>query len=450
MRLLVIGGSDAGVSAATRAREVNPTAEVTVLLVDAFPNYSICGLPFYLSGETPNWQDLAHRKAFEGIDVLTEHRAITIDPRAKTVVAAVSAERKSFSYDRLIIATGARPIRPPVPGVDLAGVYQLHTMEDTFRLERELAEGKSVVIVGAGYIGVEMADALTRRGLTVTLLGRSTVLPTVDPPLGRTIEAHLRDHGVTVYTDVELSAIERHETRLEVTGSRGVHVQADLVLLAAGVEPNAELGVAAGITTGVKRALRVNHRMETNLPDVYAAGDCVETWHRTLKRFTYLPLGTTAHKQGRVAGENAAGGAREFAGSLGTQVVKVFDLAVARTGLRDVEASRAGLDALTVETNAPDHKAYYPNSWAIQMRVTAERSGGRLLGGQLLGHWQSEIAKRIDVFATALFHDMNVDELNDLDLSYTPPFGSPWDPAQAAAQAWMSAQRTEATRRSLR
>ena len=451
MRLLVIGGSDAGISAAIRAREVNPSADITVLLADAFPNYSICGLPFYLSGETPNWQDLAHRKTFEGIEVLTEHTAISIDPRAKAVVAAVSAERKSFGYDRLIVATGARPIRPPVPGVDLAGVYQLHTMEDTFRLERELAKGKSVVVVGVGYIGVEMADALTRRGLSVTLLGRSaTVLPTVDPALGSAIEAHLREHGVTVYAGVELRAIEPCETRLEVTGSGGVRARADLVLIAAGVESNTELGAAAGITTGVKGAFRVNARMETNLPDVYAAGDCVETWHRTLKRFTYLPLGTTAHKQGRVAGENAAGGAREFAGSLGTQVVKVFDLAVARTGLREVEASRAGLNALTVETTAPDHKAYYPNSWAIQMRVTAERSGGRLLGGQLLGHWQSEIAKRIDVFATALFHDMNVDELNDLDLSYTPPFGSPWDPAQAAAQAWMSAQRTEATRRSLR
>jgi NADPH-dependent 2,4-dienoyl-CoA reductase/sulfur reductase-like enzyme len=445
MRLLIIGGSDAGISAAIRAHAVNPSAEITVLLADAFPNYSICGLPFYLSGETPNWQDLAHRKTFEGISVLTKHTAIGIDPHAKTVMVTLSGQRKSFGYDRLIIATGARPIRPPVPGVDLAGVHQLHTMEDTFRLERELYERKSVVIVGVGYIGVEMADALTRRGLSVTLFGRSTtVLPTVDPPLGRAIEAHLRDHGVTVHTDVELGAIEPHGTQLKVTGSTGVNVQTDLVLIAVGVEPNTELGAAAGVTIGAKGAFRVNDRMETNLPDVYAAGDCVETWQRALKRFTYLPLGTTAHKQGRVAGENAAGGAREFAGSIGTQVVKVFDLAVARTGLRGTEASRAGLEALTVETTAPDHKAYYPNSRPIQMRVTAERSSGRLLGAQILGHWQSEIAKRIDVFAAALFHDMNVDQLNDLDLSYTPPFGSPWDPAQIAAQAWTSAQRAEA------
>ncbi len=180
--------------------------------------------------------------------------------------------------------------------------------------------------------------------------------------------------------------------------------------------------------------------METNIPNIYAAGDCVETWHRLLNQNIYLPLGTTAHKQGRVAGENAVGGERKFAGSLSTQVVKIFELAVARTGLSDAEAKSAGFKPVTVEIETWDHKVYYPRAHKLQIRVTGDRQSGRLLGAQMLGHYQGEIAKRIDIFATALFHGMRVDELNDFDLSYTPPFCSPWDPVQMAAQACVKAQ----------
>jgi NADPH-dependent 2,4-dienoyl-CoA reductase/sulfur reductase-like enzyme len=196
------------------------------------------------------------------------------------------------------------------------------------------------------------------------------------------------------------------------------------------------LAVAAGVQTGVRGALRVDRRMRTNLPDVLAAGDCVETWHRLLQKPTYLPLGTTAHKQGRVAGETALGGDRAFAGSLGTQVVKVFDLAVARTGLRDQEAAVAGFDPLTVGSTQFDHRAYYPGAHQLQLRITGDRTTGQLLGTQLVGHHNAEVAKRIDIPAGALFHHMTVDGLSDLDLSYTPPFGSPWDAVQLAAQAW--------------
>jgi NADPH-dependent 2,4-dienoyl-CoA reductase/sulfur reductase-like enzyme len=181
--------------------------------------------------------------------------------------------------------------------------------------------------------------------------------------------------------------------------------------------------------------------METSLPDIYAAGDCVETWHRVLNRATYLPLGSTAHKQGRIAGENAVGEAREFAGTLGTQVVKVFDLVIARTGLRDHEAAQAGFDPFTVESTPWDHKVYYPEAHEVRIRVTGDHKTGRLLGAQMLGHVHSEVAKRIDIFATALFHNMRVEELNDLDLSYTPPLSSPWDPVQMSAQIWMKSLR---------
>ena len=208
-----------------------------------------------------------------------------------------------------------------------------------------------------------------------------------------------------------------------------------MVLVVVGVRPDSELAAAAGATLGAKGAIAVDRQMRTNLPDVFAAGDCVVTHHRLLGE-SYLPLGTTAHKQGRIAGENALGGSREFAGSLGTQVVKIFEHAAARTGLRDHEAVAAGFDPLTVESEADDHKAYYPGSHRIRMRVTGDRATGRLLGVQLFGHRHSEIAKRIDIAATAIFHGMTVDALNDLDLSYTPPLGSPWDALQVAAHQW--------------
>lgn len=442
MHFVVIGGSDAGISAALRAHELSPQSEVTVLLADAFPNFSICGLPFYLSGETPDWRDLAHRKTFEGITVLRDSPVEKIDPPRKRVFYRTGAGQVSeMAYDRLLIATGARPLMARFPGATLPGVYPLHTMDDSFRVNRHIEENhpRSAVIVGSGYIGLEMADALTHRGIEVTLFGRSeTVLPTVDKELGRLVEEELQSHGVTVESGAEVTDIEEREGALLVHAAGGKSARGELVLLALGVEPNAELARAAGVATGQKGAICVNRRMETNVRDVFAAGDCVETWHRVLDGYSYLPLGTTAHKQGRVAGENAVGGTREFQGSLGTQVVKVFELAVARTGLRDREAVE-DFNPLTVESSHFDHKAYYPGAKRLYIRVTGDRTTGRLLGAQILGHWQAEVAKRIDVFATALFHGMRVEELNDLDLSYTPPLGSPWDAIQMAADAWTRA-----------
>jgi NADPH-dependent 2,4-dienoyl-CoA reductase/sulfur reductase-like enzyme len=221
-----------------------------------------------------------------------------------------------------------------------------------------------------------------------------------------------------------------------VAGEPDFTVTADLVLVVVGVRPDTDLAVAVGVETGVRGALRVDRRMRTNLPDVLAAGDCVETWHRLLEAPTYLPLGTTAHKQGRIAGETAVGGTAEFAGSLGTQVVKVFELAVARTGLCDQDAAAAGFDPVTVGSVEFDHKAYYPGAHQLHLRITGEKTSRRLLGAQLVGHQDAEVAKRIDIPATALFHHVTVEGLSDLDLSYTPPFGSPWDAVQMAAQTW--------------
>jgi len=459
MHLVMIGGSDAGISAALRARELDPSADVTVVLADAYPNFSICGIPYYLSGEVTRWRNLAHRSiagleaAGMGLRLDTTARRIDVAARKLLVTSADGAE-ETLAYDKLIIGTGAVPVRPAITGLGGPGalgpgdgVHLLHSMGDTFEVMRTLenAAPATAVIVGAGYIGLEMADALVTRGLSVIQMEQlPEVLPTVDPALGALVHAELAGHGVEVLTGTTV----RHITRAPASAAGRLQVEAanadgtavtrtaDMVLVVVGVRPDTTLAAEAGATLGARGAIAVDTAMRTNLPDVFAAGDCVVTHHRLLGE-TYLPLGTTAHKQGRVAGENALGGNREFAGSLGTQVVKIFDQAAARTGLRDHEAAPAGFDPLTVESEADDHKAYYPGSHRITMRFTGDRITRRLLGTQLFGHRHAEIAKRIDIAATAIFNHMTVDGLGDLDLSYTPPLGSPWEAVQMGAQAWV-------------
>jgi NADPH-dependent 2,4-dienoyl-CoA reductase/sulfur reductase-like enzyme len=370
-------------------------------------------------------------------------------PGRKLLVTGPDGAEDLISYDKLVIGTGAVPIRPRIVGLDelgpADGVHQLHTMGDTFAVMRTLEEHHpaSAVIVGAGYIGLEMAEALTARGLAVTQIEQlPEVLPTVDHELGALVHAELAGHGVKVMPGTTVRRISRAESgqagrvRVDATAAgESLSETADMVLIVTGVRPDAGLAATAGAALSVKGTIAVDRSMRTNLPDVFAAGDCVVTHHRLLGE-TYLPLGTTAHKQGRVAGENALGGNREFAGSLGTQVVKIFDQVAARTGLRHSEAAAAGFDPVTVESAADDHKAYYPGSHGITMRVTGDRNTRRLLGLQLFGHRRAEVAKRIDIAATAIFHAMTVDEVSDLDLSYTPPLGSPWEAVQMGSQAW--------------
>src|SRR5579859_2904789 len=444
--LIIVGGSDAGISAGLRARELDPSCEVTIVVADRFPNYSICGLPFFLSGEVQDWHALAHRTIKEitaaGMRLLLDCTVQAIDAASHRVfIVDERKQARQLWYDRLIIATGAKSVRPHLIGLDLRGVFLLRFMADAFAVYQHLEAQtpRSAVIIGGGYIGMEMADALTRRGLAVMVVEHAaSVLKTVDTSLGSLVSAALAQQGVNVETGVRVERIERDGTHLRVTGSPSFQVAADLVLVAVGVEPSSDLAREAGIEVGERGAIRVSRRMETNVSDIYAAGDCVETWHRLLDCPMYLPLGTTAHKQGRIAGENAVGGAREFAGTLGTQAVKIFDLVVARTGLRDEEARQVGFTPLTIETTTWDHKVYYPGAHEVRIRLTGDRETGRLLGAQMIGRVHAEIAKRIDIFAAALFHNLRVEELNDLDLSYTPPLSSPWDPVQVSAQVWIT------------
>ncbi len=458
MHLVMIGGSDAGISAALRARELDTSADVTVVVADAYPNFSICGIPYYVSGEVTHWRNLAHRTVADleatGMTLRLNTTARRIDVAGRKLqVSRPDGQDELISYDKLIIGTGAVPVLPPISGVTGVGalgpdedVHVLHTMGDTFAVMRTLQENSpaSAVIIGAGYVGLEMADALIARGLAVTQIEQlPEVLPTVDAALGVLVHAELAARGVEVLTGTTARRVSRASStrtarllvEAQTAAGEAVERMADMVLVVTGVRPDTELAAAAGARLGVRGAIEVDRAMQTGLPDVLAAGDCVVTHHRLLGQ-TYLPLGTTAHKQGRIAGENALGAGRQFAGSLGTQVVKIFDQAAARTGLRHDEAAAAGYDPITVQSEADDHKAYYPGSHRITLRVTGDRRTRQLLGMQLFGHKHAEIAKRIDIAATAIFNNMTIGDISDLDLSYTPPLGSPWEAVQMGAQAW--------------
>jgi NADPH-dependent 2,4-dienoyl-CoA reductase/sulfur reductase-like enzyme len=455
--IVAIGGSDAGISAALRARELDPSVDVTVVVADRYPNYSICGIPYFFSGEVAPWHSLAHRTVADleatGMRLRLDTFATDIDVAGRRLaVRTPDGGVDHIAYDELVVGTGALPSHAGIDGADALtpddGLHVIHSMGDTFALERQLAERSpaSAIIVGAGYVGLEMAEAFTARGLAVTQLQRGPeVLSTLDPELARLVHDELTGHGVEVHTDTTVTAIAKGPAGLTVTATHTGTVvthTADLVLLVVGVRPNTDLLERAGATLGAGRAVVVDEHMRTGLPHVYSAGDGVITHHRLLGQ-TYLPLGTTSHKQGRVAGENAVGGSARFAGSVGTQVVKVFDLVASRTGLRDHEAAAAGFLPFSSTTVADDHKAYYPGAQPISIRVTGGREDGLLLGAQLVGRLGTETAKRVDTYATALHAGLTVEAVSELDLSYTPPLGSPWDAVQAATQGWSRALRAE-------
>ncbi|MDZ8274912.1 FAD-dependent oxidoreductase [Microbacterium aquimaris] len=447
--LVAVGGSDAGISAALRARELDPDVDVTVVVADQYPNYSICGIPYYFSGDVQPWQALAHRTHADleatGMRLRLNTLATGIDVAARRLAVTDHDGPTTIDYDELVVGTGALPSFAGIAGMDRLGpedgVHVIHSMGDTFALDADLERRgpASAIIVGAGYVGLEMAEGFRGRGMRVTQLQRGPeVLSTLDPELAATVHDELVAHGVDVHTGTAVRGVEKTATGLTVhaerEGEKVTHT-ADLVLVVVGVRPHTALLESAGARLGAGRAVVVDEHMRTGLPHVFAAGDGVVTHHRLLGT-TYLPLGTTAHKQGRVAGENAVGGAARFAGSVGTQVVKVFDVVAARTGLRQHEAESAGFHPATSSSAADDHKRYYPGAQQIHFRITGDTGTGRLLGAQLTGRLGTETAKRVDTYATALYAGLTVDQVGELDLSYTPPLGSPWDAVQAATQAW--------------
>jgi len=446
LQFLIIGGSDAGISAALRAKELTPDTKVTIILADEYPNFSICGIPFYISQEVDDWKNLAHRTTSDieamGIELRVNEHATQINTTRKTVVTQNKQGLTfQYTYDKLLIATGAKSVLPPIQGLLQEGVFTLRWINEMRAIDAyiEKKQVKTALVVGGGYIGLEMADALTLRGIKVHLVEYApTILTTVDAELGKMVQQYLETQGITITTNSLVQKITKTDQYFRVTGEPEFEAMADFVLVAAGAVPESALAKASGVETGIKEAIKVNEFMETNVPNVYAAGDCVETWHQWAQQYTYLPLGTTAHKQGRIAGENAVGHPKAFQGSLGTQSVKLFDRVVARTGLHDRDAQHFGIKSRTVSSTFYDHKVYYPHAKPITIRLTGEPTTRKLLGIQLLGHVGTEVSKRADIVAAAIFNNLSIEQLNDLDLSYTPPLSSPWDPVQMAAQAWLT------------
>jgi NADPH-dependent 2,4-dienoyl-CoA reductase/sulfur reductase-like enzyme len=438
--LIVIGGVAAGMSAAAKAKRTEPDLQVVVYEKGPFISYAACGMPYLLAGDVPDHRQLIVRTpdqmAKQGVEVYIHHQVTGIDSEAKTVtVHDLKADRDfSRSFDRLIIATGARPAWPSLPGTTLSGVFGLRSLESGLATQRFLSERKPqrAVVVGGGYVGLEMAETLRRLGLEVTMLIRSgqALRTTLDDDVRKTVHAELARHGVQVLqgTPVALEGTEKLEA---VTTEQG-RLPCDLALLGLGAEPNVGLAQAAGVSLGPTGAIATDDHMCTNLAGVYAAGDCAEALHLVTGQPAYIPLGSTANKQGRVAGENAAGGDATFGGVVGTMVVRCFDLAIASTGLTAASARAMGMDEVQETTiQAKDISHYFPGASDIQVKLIAQGDDQRLLGGQIVG--RRGVAKRIDVLATALYNRMTVPELRDLDLSYAPPFAPVWDPLLVAA-----------------
>lgn len=441
-RLVVIGGVAAGLSAASKARRVNPALEIQVYEKGPDISYSACGLPHLISGVVSDADALRIYSpeffhAQRNIQVLTGHTVTELAPshRKIIIIPPGGGHLMEVHYDRLVLATGAEPAPPAIPGIELGGVFHVSNLQSTLALRQHLKAYaiRSAIIIGGGYIGLEMADALTTLGVQVTLLERSAGLfEAVDEDIAAPIENELGAYGVRLVKDAPVAALvgDRDGRVRRVTWENGAS-ETECVVLATGVRPKVQLAEQAGIRTGKTGALAVSDRMETSEAAIYAAGDCAEAMHLVSERPVHFPLGTTANKQGRVAGENAAGGRARFPGIVGTAAVKVFSLELARTGLSLAQAREAGFAARAATVRAAEH-ARYLGGKDIIVKLVADSSSGRLLGAQMVG--SAGVAKRIDVCATALHARMTVEQLAQLDLSYAPPFSTVWDPVLTAAQ----------------
>jgi CoA-dependent NAD(P)H sulfur oxidoreductase len=432
-RLVVIGGGAAGMSAASAARRVDPGLEVVVCEAGGFAAYGMCGIPYFLGGVVAEAENLLAYPPGEfsgrrGIDLRLNTRVDGIDAVRHQVSLAGS---EPLGYDALIVASGADPVRPPVPGLDHPRVFTIRSLDEAIELRRVLDGGAVLraIVVGAGYIGLETAEALVCAGAEVEVIeALPRVLATVDEPIGELARAELERHA-RLRLGARLEAV-RADARTLTAVVGGAEVAADLLIIAAGVRPATDLLVRAGARHLPDRSVIVDMNMRTSLPDVLAAGDCVALPHLVLGGPAWVPLGPAANKTGRVAGTVAAGGSASFRGIVGTAVVKVFDLEVARTGLGLAEARAAGLDAVATDVVSRSRAKYYPGASPLHVRLV-HTPEGRLLGGQLAG--REGAAKRIDVLATALHAGLTVTDLAALDLSYAPPFAPVYDPVLAAA-----------------
>jgi NADPH-dependent 2,4-dienoyl-CoA reductase/sulfur reductase-like enzyme len=458
-RLVVIGGDAAGMAAASQAKRLRPDLEVVAFERSRFASYSACGIPYWVAGDVADSDDPDHPGALIA-RTLEQHRANGIDLRVCTEVVAIdlnggtltarsheTGQTDEIGFDQVVFATGAMPVRPELPGSNAAGVFGVQTLDDGAAVIAALKRrpGRAVV-VGGGYIGVEMAEALFRRGLEVTVVERGREpMKTLDPDMGAIVHTAMERLGIDVRTNAAAEGFEVDgEGRVcGVVIGGGETLPADLVVLGLGVRPETTLARAAGLPLGKAGGLCTDLRMRIPEYDgVWAAGDCVETIDRVSGQRVHVALGTHANKQGRVVGTNIGGGYATFPGVVRTAVSRVCALEIARTGLLEADAERAGFAFVTARVESTTRAGYFPGAEPITVKVLAERRTGRLLGGQIVG--QEDSGKRIDAMAVALWNEMTVEEITALDLGYAPPFSPVWDPVLITARKAADAVRADA------
>ena len=444
-RLVVVGGDAGGMSAAAQARRRVPDPadlEIVAFERGSFTSYSACGIPYLVGDLVHDVDELVARSPEEhrerGIDVRIRHEVVAVDLDRRTVrVRGLDGGREEdHGFDQLVLATGATPLRPPIDGIDAAGVFGVQTLADGIAVRRAVddEQPERAVVVGCGYIGLELAEALVMRGIDVSLVERlPQPMPTLDPDMGELVGDALRGAGVHVYTGESVTGFDvAGDGRVEGVVTDARTLPCDLVVLGLGVRPNSTLAAAAGIGVGETGGVTTDAAMEATADGVWAAGDCVETWHRVSQRPVAIALGTHANKQGRVVGINVTGGDAAFPGVIGTAVSKICAYEVARTGLNEAEAAAAGFDAVAATITATTRAGYYPGAEKITVKLVVERRSRRVLGAQIVG--REGAAKRIDVVAAAVWHEMTAEELVGVDIGYAPPFSPLWDPVLVAAR----------------
>lgn len=453
-RLVVIGGDAAGMSAASQARRRRGPQDLEIIAFERgdYTSYSACGIPYFVADTVTEVDKLVIRtpetfREKQDIDVRIRHEIteIDLDKRAVKVRNLEDDSESTEGFDILMVATGGTPIRPPLDGVDAAGIFGVQTLNDGVMVRAVVEDEKPehAVVVGGGYIGLEMAEAFVVRDMKVTLVEAGPQpMSTLDPDMGELVADAMRKMGIEVLTNESVAGFEQNEAGHVsgvVTDQRSLH--ADIVVLGIGTRPNVTLAEQAGLAIGSAGGVTVDRQMQTSIEGVWSGGDCAEKFHRVARKPVTIALGTHANKEGRVAGINIGGGYATFPGVVGTAVSKVCDLEVARTGLKETEAVQAGFDHVVSSIDSTTRAGYFPGAAPIRTKLVVEKRSGRLLGAQIVG--QEGAAKRIDALATALWNEMTVDHMLNLDLSYAPPFAPVWDPVLIAARkAW---EKVEAT-----
>jgi NADPH-dependent 2,4-dienoyl-CoA reductase/sulfur reductase-like enzyme len=430
MRIVIIGAVAAGTSAATEIRRNNKEAEIIIYDKDGYISYAGCGMPFYISGEVENFSDVVPRdakffKEKHNIDINIVHEVLSVNPDNKTlkVKNLLTGDILEDSYDKLIISTGAFSVMPDLKGSDRENVFLLRNINDMNGIKNfiEAKKPKSAVIIGSGFIGLEMCESFKHLGMDVSIVARSKIAKGIDNDMYSYIEEHLKEKGVNVYTNTKTMEINDQGV---VIGDGSI-IKADIVLLATGVKPNTALAKSMGVELGVTGAIKVDKHMRTNIEDVYSCGDCIEVFNTINDKPVYRPLGSTANKTGTIAGRNVLGINDEFKGVLGTGIFRVFDITVGMTGLSEEEAVKSGYN-VSVSIDKKPNKPEYMGGRPIVIKAVAEKESGRLLGAQLIGYEGTD--RRLDVLVAAITLNASAEDLMHFDLAYSPPYSTPRDP----------------------